>query len=227
MTIVTRHRPEPIDPPVTRLRSRRGMHVEISGEGPPLIFVNGLFQSIDSWQGVQSLLPQTVMSVGFDMLNQGLSDSGPDIVTFDDHCTVIADLFDELCLDISSATLVGFSAGADIVRSLVSRGRLSPRHVVLGAVSTPGFQSYWRQWFNNLARVADTGDVDMLVRVIAFHMFSPGFIEDNPGSWTSCRCAIASIMVGGRNAWRDLPVLRSTVLRSTGPRSTGPSPPGG
>lgn len=180
MTIVTRHRPEPIDPPVTRLRSRRGMHVEISGAGPPLIFVNGLFQSIDAWQGVQSLLPQTVMSVGFDMLNQGLSDSAADMVTFDDHCVVIADLFDELRLDMSAATLVGFSAGADIVRSLVSRGRLAPRHVVLGAVSTPGFQSYWRQWFNNLARVADTGDVDMLVRVIAFHMFSPGFIEDNP-----------------------------------------------
>jgi len=180
MTIVTRYRPEPVAPPVARLRSRRGMHVEISGDGPPMIFVNGLFQSIDAWQGVQRLLPSTVMSVGFDMVNQGLSDSATDIVTFDDYCRVIAELIDELAIDITAATLVGFSAGADIIRSLVCRGRLSPRHIVLGAVSTPGFQSYWRQWFNNLARVGDTGDVDMLVRVIAFHMCSPGFIENNP-----------------------------------------------
>lgn len=165
---------------IVRLRSRRGLHVEILGRGRPVLFLNGLFQSLESWQAVTRLLSPGMSAICFDFMNQGLSEADATAARFEDYCAAVPALMDELDLDPAETSIVGFSVGAEIARALVLDHGLPVRRLILGAVSPPGMHGYWRRWFESLAVACETGGVDMLVRMIAFHMFSPAFIAANP-----------------------------------------------
>lgn len=151
--------------------------VEIDGQGPPILFLNGLFQSTPSWQFVREHLPAGFTHIRLDFPNQGPAPADPAYATFAAYCDFVEAFLAARRIRAEDLVVVGFSFGAEVARALALDRGVRFRGLVLGSVSPPGFGRFWREWFSNLAVVADRGDVELFVRLIAFHMYSPAFFQ--------------------------------------------------
>lgn len=159
----------------------------VCGDGPPVLFLNGLFQSIPSWDFVRRHLPDGFSHICVDFPNQGEGPAEPAYAEFRAYCDFAEALLAELALRAEDVAVVGFSFGAEVARALVHDRGLRFRRLVLGSLSPPGLGNFWREWFTTLAAVADRGEIELFVRTIAFHMYSPSFFERFPKAMTVMR----------------------------------------
>ncbi len=113
------------------------IHYEDYGSGPPVVLIHGWPLSGRSWEPqVQPLVDAGHRVVKYDRRGFGLSSQPWEGYDYDTFASDLATLMDEL--DLSDATLVGFSmGGGEVVRYISSHGTDRVSKAVLAAAVRP------------------------------------------------------------------------------------------
>ena len=88
------------------------LYAESHGEGPALVFLNGLSQSTANWMSHTRAFRDRYRVVVFDARGQGRSTLGTSPLTLAGHVEDLRELLHSL--DISQAHICGFSHGARV-----------------------------------------------------------------------------------------------------------------
>ena len=113
----------------------RELAVEVTGEGPAVLMVHGLGGTSNFYQVQADALAERFQVIRVDSAGAGRS-APADPITIDGHAADLAALLGEL--GVSSAAVVGHSAGTLVVRALAARRPdLVSKLVLLGAVTEP------------------------------------------------------------------------------------------
>ncbi|MCB1742206.1 MAG: alpha/beta fold hydrolase [Gammaproteobacteria bacterium] len=118
-------------PHMHRERRRVGgqtWHLQILGEGPPVLMLHGCGASADSWRGLARLLADQFEIICPDLPGHGLSAAANAAPSLDELSLRTMDLLGSLA--VTPCMLVGHSAGAAIALNLCLRSHLQPRAVV-------------------------------------------------------------------------------------------------
>lgn len=95
-------------------RSEAGvkLYYQTRGEGPPLLLINGLSQSVANWTTQAAALRKHFRVIMFDGRGQGRSDLGQEPLSLQTHVEDVVALLDHL--EIDQAYVAGFSHGARV-----------------------------------------------------------------------------------------------------------------
>jgi esterase len=105
------------------------LHHQVTGSGPPLIIVHGLFGSANNWAAVSRRLGEVFRVFALDMRNHGDSPNAKRM-TYDDMAGDVLEFME--MHDVQSAHLIGHSMGGKVAMRLAQRdpGRLEKLVVV-------------------------------------------------------------------------------------------------
>jgi magnesium chelatase accessory protein len=105
-------------------------HVQIMGEGPPLLLLHGTGAATHSWRGLAPLLAQQYSVIAPDLPGHGFTATPANAgLTLPGMARLVGDLM--RTLDIPPAAIVGHSAGAAIALRMALDARAAP-HAVVG-----------------------------------------------------------------------------------------------
>lgn len=159
------------------------LRVDRSGEGPPLLLINGLGASLEMWSPLRPHLPHGEV-ISFDLPGAG----GSSVPCVPLRMRGTADLVAELLckLGVARADVLGYSLGGIVAQELAYRHPSTVNRLILAATA-PG----WLSWPPKPH--------------VAWLMMTPARYRDR-----RLAMAIVPIVAGGRTA-RDRAVLRETV----------------
>lgn len=143
----------------------------------PLLFLNGIFMTLDRWELFSKELSEVFFVVGHDMRCQGGSFC-PDEVCLNDHVNDTLSLMNELNID--KASLVGTSYGGEVAQLLAIE---HPERVKDLALITTTSEIPIEMAFTALRwkMGAETGDPRKFTLSFLNDVYSDQFIRDNPG----------------------------------------------
>jgi poly(3-hydroxyalkanoate) depolymerase len=168
---------EDIDCRGVRLRVHR------SGEGPPLLLINGIGASLEMWSPVLEHLPGREI-IAFDLPGAGHSAVPRVPVRMRGLANIVADLITQL--DIGPVDVLGYSFGGAVAQELAHRHPTLVRRLILGATAAG-----WPAQPPN--------------PLVALLMMTPARYYDR-----RLATAIVPIIAGGRTA-RDAAVLQASI----------------
>lgn len=163
-------------------RSRRvetggiAWHVQVAGEGPPLLLLHGAGGATHSWRRLLPLLAQQFTVVAPDLPGHGLTRSAPGAAGFADTAGLLANLLG--ALGVRPAVAVGHAGGAALALRMCLDRTAAPRSVVtlntaldatdgyLGGLFTPAIRRMSNLPFTMrllAARARREGVADMLL----------------------------------------------------------------
>lgn len=119
------------------------LHCQVSGEGPPLIFLHGLASNLKIWDLMRPLLNARYTVITVDQRGHGLS-SKPN--TGYDFNTIVEDLHKFMeKLEITQPILIGHSWGADVVLEFGAKHPCKIRGIVMvdGGTIQPSAREGW------------------------------------------------------------------------------------
>jgi magnesium chelatase accessory protein len=104
-------------------------HVQVMGEGPPLLLLHGTGASTHSWAALMPLLASGFTLVAPDLPGQGFTQAPPrEFLSLPGMARAITGLLREL--DIRPEIAVGHSAGAAVAIQMTVSRQISPRAIV-------------------------------------------------------------------------------------------------
>lgn len=162
------------------------LHVETTGKGPPVAFLNGIMMTTASWTPQTSVLSDTYQCVLHDMRGQ-LRSEKPDRITLRDHVDDFRALLDHLGID--ACHVVGTSYGGEVGLLFADA---YPERVqsltVISAVSEvgPRLRRQTEAW----AAIARSSPEHLYTATIPDN-YSSSFLEANPGAVRAGRTRMA------------------------------------
>jgi 3-oxoadipate enol-lactonase len=152
------------------------IHYDVLGEGEPVVFLNGVMMTAQSWVLQTSLFRQHYRCVLHDFRGQLLSEKPQESWEFEDHVEDLRALLDHL--EIESCHLVGTSYGGEVgmIFAYTHPERVRSLSVVSSVSEVdPELDRIVASWAETaLERPGD------LYRISAPQNFSQEFIESNP-----------------------------------------------
>jgi magnesium chelatase accessory protein len=104
-------------------------HVQVIGQGPPILLLHGTGASTHSWAGLMPLLASSFTLVAPDLPGQGFTQSPPrEFLSLPGMARAIRSLLREL--DIRPEVAVGHSAGAAVAIQMTVSRQIAPRAIV-------------------------------------------------------------------------------------------------
>ncbi|MFQ3665809.1 MAG: alpha/beta fold hydrolase BchO [Sphingomonadaceae bacterium] len=126
-------------------------HVQVMGEGPPLLLLHGTGAATHSWRGLAPILAQDFLVVAPDLPGHGFTAPLARLATLPAMAAAVARLMERL--EVPPALVVGHSAGAAIGARLVLDGHAAPRGLVALNGALLPFPGIARDLFPGLARL--------------------------------------------------------------------------
>jgi pimeloyl-ACP methyl ester carboxylesterase len=140
------------------------LHVEESGDGPPLLLINGIGAHAGMWKPLREALPGPRL-IAFDAPGTGRSATPPIPLSLEALARVAEGVLDEL--GVERADVLGYSFGGAVAQRLARRTPERVRRLVLAA-TTPGWggvpgslrtlarmstplRYYWRSYYESIA----------------------------------------------------------------------------
>lgn len=105
------------------------IYYEIHGQGQPLILLNGIMMSTQSWQSFTPILSQHFKLIIFDFLDQGQSDKMNTTYTQDIQVKVLEKLVNKL--EVINPVIVGISYGGEVAQKYAIKNSDQIKHLVL------------------------------------------------------------------------------------------------
>lgn len=99
----------------------RQYHVEVTGQGVPLVLLHGFTGDVSIWQGVRQYFASSYQVIAVDVLGHGQSDKPHDVSAY--HMTCVAD---DICaildaLSVGRSHLLGYSMGGRLALYLATQ----------------------------------------------------------------------------------------------------------
>jgi poly(3-hydroxyalkanoate) depolymerase len=159
------------------------LRVSRSGEGPPLLLINGIGASIEMWSPLLPHLPAGEV-IAFDLPGAGHSSVPCAPLRMRATANVVAELLDQL--DVARADVLGYSFGGIVAQELAYRHPARVDRLILAATAAG-----WPSWPPRPH--------------VAWLMMTPARYSDR-----RLATAIIPIIAGGRTA-RDRSLLRDSI----------------
>lgn len=147
-------------------------HYEISGNGYPVIFINGVLSTSESWSFQIIELKEHFKTIVYDCRDQGKTQVPEKNYKFDQHVDDLKQLMKEL--NIQKANIVGISHGASVAqRFAVYNKEMVNKLVLMSAISeiTPGI----RPCYDLIIKLIEQKDLETLL--IALNIL--GYTEES------------------------------------------------
>jgi 3-oxoadipate enol-lactonase len=156
------------------------IHYEIFGEGEPLVIVNGIMMSCDSWLPFKDALSRKHKLFIFDMVDQGRSDkmSNDPPYTQDYHVEVMKEMFDQL--GFKKIHLFGISYGGEVAIKFALAHQEMLHSLILANTpfKTTGMLRYCAQRWEDVFK---SYDGISFFREISQSIYAESFYEKNAG----------------------------------------------
>jgi pimeloyl-ACP methyl ester carboxylesterase len=156
------------------------------GTGPPVLFVNGLYQRRQAWEPIAKGLESKFEIILFDFPNQSLDQNGgvadpafdgPEL--FEDY---ILELLAALALSPNEVSACGLSFGASLLRSLHLRRSIDFKQLILIGLFCPELVPFHKQFHRSFLKLLEEHGVERYAELITFWVFSHKWISKNPFS---------------------------------------------
>lgn len=149
------------------------------GTEEPIVFINGLFQTVASWTRVHESVARYSRVLRVDLRNQGASPDSDGPCSPDRHAADLVALLDHL--GCSGAHLVGHSYGTRIaLRTARALGERARSLVLVGA-SAPALRERYLMIFHSWRRAILAGDDTALADTIVPWVYGGHYVQQNPG----------------------------------------------
>lgn len=177
------------------------------GEGQPLVLLNGMFQSVDSWAEVAEPLARFHRVIAFDMPNQGNSATDTKYDSLSRYADFALDVMRHIGVKPQEAVVFGYSFGAGIARAIAVEKRIECRGLILGGALPRDVAPYLRLRMDNWLRLLDEGSFDLWACSMLMDILSPAWLSANPQAFNEVHTLFT------RNyAWR--PLAARTLMRA-------------
>ena len=163
-------------------QDRRGTH-ECIGSGPPLLFVNALYQPRQTWEPIIARLSESYTCICFDLPNQNLVFHGataqPDCDTPEAYEAAILQTIDACGFRPEQVIACGLSSGANHLRHLHHTGGVNFRGLVLLGLDPPSLSKFHLAFNIECQSVLEAAGVERYSGLINFWFFSQTWINTN------------------------------------------------
>jgi pimeloyl-ACP methyl ester carboxylesterase len=154
------------------------------GSGPPVLFVNGVYQRRQAWEPIANALASSFEVILFDFPNQSLDLNGgaadPSFDRPEQYEGYVLDLLDALSLDPKDVMACGLSFGSGLLRSLHLRRNVDFRKLVLIGAYPPELTGFNKLFNKVFQQTLETHGIDCYASLICFWFFSHKWLGDNP-----------------------------------------------
>jgi pimeloyl-ACP methyl ester carboxylesterase len=193
-------------------------HVRQSGAGAPLLIVNGNYQDQTSWKALSAELERSFRVITFDFPNQGRMPVVPEFRQVEQFADYVQLVIRRLELDSSQTVVLGFSAGASIIRYLATeRSCHFKAHFLLG-MCPGGMKAYYSQWFGTLLDAAREDGLAALARMTMFVNFTGELFQSLPLLKVGLTASLIKSFQGRE------PALEALLSLALDPRVSDPAP---
>ena len=127
-------------------------HVQVVGDGPPLLLLHGTGSATHSWRGLVPLLEARFRLVAIDLPGHGFTERPPQrLFTLPGMAGGVCDLLE--VLDIAPDLVLAHSAGAAVMLRMALDGRIAPKGLVSvnGALKPYGGDA--ARWLSPVAKM--------------------------------------------------------------------------
>lgn len=156
--------------------NNKNIYYEVHGEGEPLIILNGIMMSTNSWVPFKDVLSKEYQLVLLDMVDQGQSDKMTEPYTQDYQVEIVKGLIDQLGL--GRVHLFGISYGGEVALLFANKYQDSLLSLIVACTpyKTTALLRYiserWRDVFKTYSGKAFYPEVNQ-------HLYAEDFYEKN------------------------------------------------
>lgn len=155
----------------------------ISGTGPYLVFLNGTYQTVDTWGAIMKRLNSHYTVVCFNFPGQSQDNDSPPCDSFEALCLYARACLNELPCAIEEMTLFGLSMGAQIAHALTTDHGIKFKQVILAGYMPATMARFKKTYFVTLKKMLNTQGVEAFSNMLCFTVFSPYLFEKYAGSY--------------------------------------------
>ncbi|WP_375415504.1 alpha/beta fold hydrolase [uncultured Bradyrhizobium sp.] len=154
------------------------------GSGPPVLFVNGVYQRRQAWEPIANALASSFEVILFDFPNQSLDLNGgsadPSFDRPEQYEGYVLELLEALSLDPGDVMACGLSFGSGLLRSLHLRRNVDFKKLVLMGAYPPELTGFNKLFNKVFKQTLETHGLDCYASMICFWFFSHKWLGDNP-----------------------------------------------
>ncbi|NMB27887.1 MAG: alpha/beta hydrolase [Tissierellia bacterium] len=146
------------------------------GNGEPIVFLNGVMMSTNSWSLFIRIISRDFKMIAVDLLDQGRSDSCENGYTIDKQVQILKDFLKEL--KIKKVHLVGMSYGGKVAQSFTIKYPTKVRSLILSntdSYTTNNIKKIAKEW----DCAASTLDETMFYNAIMPYLYSCDYYKRN------------------------------------------------
>lgn len=163
--------------PAIQTRDGCKLHVEVTGEGRPVVLIPGLGGSAKFWSGIAPKLSERFRVVQFDHRGAGRSDRPVATYSVEGLAADLVDILDQLSID--RAHLVGHSTGGAIAQVMAIDHAERVNRLVLSATWDKPTR-HFEALFAARLRMLEVEGPEAYARLTQLIGFPPDWIDQNP-----------------------------------------------
>ena len=176
------------------------LHYEVSGSGPMLVLLNGIFQRLEAWDALLAHFPHRTL-LRYDMRGQGRSDAPPGAYTPALHAQDLQGLL--AATGVERCALLGLSNGGVVAQHFASTRPPGLDALVL-ACTTPRLDPLLRAKVESWAAALEAGGTRLRIKIAAPWAWGKRFTEANPQALAADALAAAAELAPAEPAQRAL-----------------------
>lgn len=158
-------------------------HYSSVGSGPPLVFVNGLFQYRGNWSPITKQLADHFTCICFDFPNQNTERNGeqadPNFDRPEQYEEYLLQFLAELSLEPEETMLCGLSWGASLLRNVHLRRGIQFKKLVLIGLHSPELGEFYRLFHQEFHALLTNSDKRHFLSTMQLWFFSQEWYAAN------------------------------------------------
>ena len=152
---------------------------KISGEGMPVLLINGHFQSRSSWDPIISDLSRYHKIITCEFPNQGISPTDISFCTMRHYAEFIKDFLDYSKISPESAIVYGFSFAGNVIRCMSQEMGIRFKAIIYGGIASGRLAPFQIRRFETWLQILNQADFNVFMKNLMLQVFSPAFIANN------------------------------------------------
>jgi pimeloyl-ACP methyl ester carboxylesterase len=157
-----------------------GWNYKVEGEGCPLLFINGHFQSRSSWDPTSKDLSRFYKVITFEFPNQGDSPTDSGMNTIRGYARFAQQFIEFLAIPSEQMIVHGYSFGGNVLRVMSQELGMKFRAIIYGGIPSLRLAPFQIRRFSTWIDLLDSTNFLNFARNVLLQVFSPDFVARYP-----------------------------------------------